>query len=63
MTYHLLSYNSITSLLASLDGVSYAFKTQPNPRRPMYKLGNRLVTNAPFMWRFANAFQVIIQKK
>ncbi|MDD1771130.1 MAG: class I SAM-dependent methyltransferase [Methanomassiliicoccales archaeon] len=60
--YHLLGYRRLLDLLDSLP-VVYKFKTQPNPRRPMYRIGNRLVTNAPFMWRFANAFQLIVQQE
>jgi 2-polyprenyl-3-methyl-5-hydroxy-6-metoxy-1,4-benzoquinol methylase len=60
--YHLLSYRELLGLLDSIP-VTYNFKTQPNPRRRMYRIGNRLVTNAPFLWRFANAFQVVIQHK
>jgi len=60
--YYLLSYKELLRLLDSLP-VTYRFKTQPNPRRRMYKIGNRLVTNAPPLWRFANAFQLIVQQK
>lgn len=60
--YHLLGYRDLINLLESLD-TTYSFKVQPNPRRLMYRLGNRLVTKAPFLWRFANAFQVIVQKR
>ena len=56
--YHLLSYRQLTELLDGFP-ISYSFKVQRNPTRLMYKIGNRLVTNAPFLWRFANAFQIV----
>ncbi len=59
--YHLLSYNQFCELLDSLP-IRYTLKTQPNPDRRLYHIGNPLITNAPFLWRFANAFQVIIQR-
>ncbi len=60
--YHLLGYRGLMDLLDSLP-VTYSLKTQPNPTRTMYRIGNKLVTKAPFMWRFANAFQLIVQSK
>ena len=60
--YHLLSYRQFTNLLDSFQ-INYALKPQPNPQRMLYRVGNRIVTRAPFMWRFANAFQVIVQKR
>jgi hypothetical protein len=60
--YHLLSYGQFRALLDSLP-IRYVMKTQPNPQRRLYRMGNRLVTNAPPLWCFANAFQVIIQRK
>lgn len=59
--YHLLGYHGFCDLLDSFD-VRYTFKTQRNPRRLLYRLGGPLVTKAPFLWRFANAFQVIVQR-
>jgi len=60
--YDLLGYREFRDLLDSFP-IIYTFKPQPNPVRRMYRIGNLLVTRAPFMWRFANAFQVIIQKR
>jgi len=59
--YHLLSYGQFCNLLASLP-IRYSFKVQPHPRRRLYRIAAPLVTNAPFLWRFANAFQVIVQR-
>jgi len=59
--YHLLSYGQFRALLDSLP-IRYVLKTQPNPQRRLYRIGNRLVANAPPLWCFANAFQVIIQR-
>lgn len=61
-SYRLLSYGQFTDLLGSFP-IRYIFKTQPNPKRPLYRLANPLVEKAPFLWRFSNAFQVIIQHR
>ena len=60
--YHLLSHRELIALLDDLP-IVYSFKVQRNPTRLMYRIGNRLVTKAPFLWRFANAFQIVVTFK
>ena len=59
--FYLLSYSEFLNLLNSFR-VKYHFKTFPHPTRVLYKAGKPFVDGLPFLWRFANAFQVIVQK-